>query len=127
VALGASYFGFGLHISPLVIPAAILISLSGTFVGYSIAFALPQPRMVQVLTQIVVFLVMLFSPIMYPIAQMPGWLQNIHRVLPIQYMANLVRGTLTDLDVNLALAFGVVGAWFAAGLVATNLLVNRRR
>lgn len=127
VALGANYFGFGLHISPLVIPAAILISLSGTFVGYSIAFALPQPRMVQVLTQVVVFLVMLFSPIMYPAAQLPGWLQDIHRVLPLQYMANLVRGTLTDLDVNLGLAFGVVGAWFVIGLVATNLLVNRRR
>lgn len=127
VALGASYFGFGLHISPLVIPAAILISLSGTFVGYSIAFALPQPKMVQVLTQVVVFLVMLFSPIMYPAAQLPRWLQDIHRVLPLEYMANLVRGTLTDLDVNLGLAFGVVGAWFVVGLVATNLLVNRRR
>lgn len=127
VALGASYFGFGLRISPLVIPAAILISLSGTFVGYSIAFALPQPKMVQVLTQVVVFLVMLFSPIMYPIAQLPRWLQDIHRVLPLEYMANLVRGTLTDLDVNLGLAFGVVGAWFVVGLVATNLLVNRRR
>jgi ABC-2 type transport system permease protein len=127
VALGASYFGFGLQMSPLVIPAAILISLSGTFVGYSIAFALPQPRMVQVLTQVIVFLVMLFSPIMYPVAQLPGWLRDIHRVLPIQYMADLVRGTLTDLDVNLALAFGVVGAWFVGGLVVTNLLVNRRR
>jgi ABC-2 type transport system permease protein len=126
VALGATYFGFGLHISPLVIPAAILISLSGTFVGYSIAFALPQPMMVQVLTQVIIFLVMLFSPIMYPVAQLPGWLQDIHQVLPLKYMANLVRGTLTDLDVNLGLAFGVVGAWFVAGLVATNLLVNRR-
>ena len=82
--------------------------------------------MVQVLTQIVIFLVMLFSPIMYLVEQLPGWLQAIHQVLPLKYMANLSRGTLTDLDVNLGLAFGVVGAWFVAGFVATNLLVNRR-
>ena len=126
VALGATYFDFGLHISPLAIPATILISLSGTFVGYSMAFALPQPMMVQVSTQIIVFLVMLFSPIVYPVEQLPGWLQSIHQVLPLKYMAELVRGTLTDLDVNLGLAFGVVGAWCVAGFVATNLPVNRR-
>jgi hypothetical protein len=41
-------------------------------------------------------------------------------------MADLARGTLTDLDVNLGLAFAVVGAWLVAGFVATNLLVRRR-
>lgn len=126
VALGASYFDFGLDISPLVVPAIVLISLSGTFMGYSMAFALPKPMMVQVLTQIIIFLVMLFSPIMYPVEQLPGWLQSVHQVLPIKYMADLMRGTLTDLDVNLGLAFGVVGAWFVVGFAATYLLVNRR-
>jgi ABC-2 type transport system permease protein len=127
VVLGAIRFDFSLDISPLIIPAVILISLSGSFVGYSMAFAVPKPMMVNVLTQIIIFIVMMFSPVMYPVSQLPGWLQAIHKVLPIQYMADLTRGTLTDLNVNLGLAFAVVGAWFIAGFVITFLLIRRRK
>ncbi len=126
VILGAIYFNFDLNVSLLVIPAVILIAMCGTFVGYTIAFSVPKPMMVNVITQILVFFVMLFSPVMFPVSQLPGWLQAIHQVLPIQYMADLVRGTLTDLPVNLGLAFGVVGAWCAGCFVLTYLLVRRR-
>ena len=64
---------------------------------------------------------------MYPVEQLPGWLQAIHRVLPIQYMADLTRGTLTDLDVELGLAFAIVGAWCLAGFFVTWYVVQRRR
>ena len=64
---------------------------------------------------------------MFPADRLPVWLQDIHRVLPIQYMADLSRGTLTDLPVNLGRAFAIVGAWFAAGLIVTWATVRRRR
>jgi len=127
VVLGAWYFGFGLQVSLLVIPAIILISMCGTFLGYTIAFVVPKPMMVNVLTQIIVFVVMLFSPVMFPADRLPGWLQAIHTVLPIQYMADLSRGTLTDLSVNLGRSFAVVGAWFVLGFGVTWLTVRRRR
>jgi len=127
VILGAIYFNFNLDISLLVIPAVILIAMCGTFVGYAIAFAVPKPMMVNVITQILVFFVMLFSPVMFPVEQLPGWLETVHKVLPIQYMADLVRGTLTDLPVNLGLAFTVVGAWCAACFTITYFLVRRRQ
>jgi ABC-2 type transport system permease protein len=127
VALGAWHFSFGLTISPLVIPAIVLIAMCGTFLGYTMAFAISKPMMVNVLTQIIVFVVMLFSPVMFPADRLPVWLQDIHRVLPIQYMADLSRGTLTDLSVNLGRAFAIVGAWFAAGLGVTWFTVRRRR
>ncbi len=126
VGLGASYFGFGLNISPLLVPAVILVMGCGTFVGYSLAFAVSRPMLVVVITQIIIFLVMMFSPVMYPAGQLPGWLQAIHQVLPIKYMANLMRGTLTDLSSNLGLSFAVVGAWFVAGFFVTYALVRRR-
>jgi ABC-2 type transport system permease protein len=69
---------------------------------------------------------MLFSPVMYPVEQLPQWLQSIHTVLPIKYMADLIRGTLTDLPINLGTAFGVVGAWLVVGFVVTYFLVRRR-
>jgi ABC-2 type transport system permease protein len=126
VFFGAIHFDFNLAISPLVIPAVMLIAACGTFLGYSMAFAVPKPMMVNVLTQIIIFVVMMFSPVMFPASQLPGWLQEIHKFLPIQYMADLTRGTLTDLPVNLGLAFAVVGAWFAAGFIMTWVLVRRR-
>jgi len=127
VALGAFHFDFNLDISILIIPAVALISISGSFLGYCIAFLVPKPMMVMVITQIFSFAVMLFSPVMFPAERLPGWLQAIHLVLPIQYMADLSRGTLTDLDVNLGLAFIIVGAWCIAGFLVTLVVINRRK
>jgi ABC-2 type transport system permease protein len=125
--LGSAYYHFGLHINPLVIPAVILIAMTGIFLGYSIAHGAPKPQMAQLATQVIVFAIMIFSPIMYPMEQLSGWLAAVHRVLPAKYMADLSRGTLTDLNVNLGLAFVVVGGWCLFGLVVTAMLIRRRR
>jgi ABC-2 type transport system permease protein len=127
VVLGSIHFDFNLDISLLVIPAVVLIAMCGTFIGYAIAFAIPKPMMVNVITQIMSFAVMLFSPVMFPAERLPGWLQAIHKVLPIQYMADITRGTLTDLDVNLGLAFIVVAAWCFFGFIVTLIVVQRRK
>jgi ABC-2 type transport system permease protein len=126
IILGKFHFGFDLNISWLVIPAVLLIAACATFVGYTIAFAVPKPMMVNVITQLMIFFVMMFSPVMYPSAQLPQWLQSIHQVLPIQYMADLMRGTITDLPVELGKAFAIVGAWFVAGFIVTYFMVRRR-
>jgi ABC-2 type transport system permease protein len=127
VVLGAFRFGFNLDASWLVIPAIILISASGCFIGYTIAFSVPKPMMVNVITQIMVFIVMMFSPVMFPVDRLPHWMQAIHLVLPIQYMADIVRGTLTDLPVKLGLAFGIVGAWTVACFALTYMMVRKRQ
>lgn len=127
IAIGAMYYKFGLQINVLVIPAFILTAVTGTLLGYVIALGSPKPEMAQILTQIFVFVIMIFSPVIYPIEQLPGWLQGIQRALPILYMADLTRGTLTDLPANIGLDFAVVGAWCLAALLATYALVRRRR
>lgn len=126
LAMGAVYFDFNLSVSPLVIPALLLISMSGVSLGYTLAHGAPKPEMAHVATQILVFVIMIFSPVLYPVEQLPDWLAKVHSVLPIQYMANLSRGTLTDLEVDLGLAFIVVGTWCAVGLMATNYFIRRR-
>ena len=127
LVLGAVYYHFGLEISPLVVPAILLISFTGVFIGYSIAHGAPKPQMAQIATQIIVFGIMLFSPIMYPVEQLPGWLATVHKFLPVKYMADLSRGTLTDLNTNLGLAFEVVGGWCVFGLAMTVILIHRRK
>jgi ABC-2 type transport system permease protein len=126
IILGRFHFGFDLQISWLAIPAIVLIASCATFVGYTIAFAVPKPMMVNIITQLMIFFVMMFSPVMFPSEQLPQWLQSVHNVLPIKYMADLMRGTLTDLPANLGLAFSVVGAWFAGGFIVTYFMVRRR-
>jgi ABC-2 type transport system permease protein len=127
LAMGAAYYHFSLSISPLIIPAFLLVAAAGVLLGYVIALGAPKPEIAQIATQVIVFFIMLFSPVLYPVSQLPGWLAAVHRVLPIQYMADLMRGTLTDIPVNLGLAFGVVGAWCVFGLIVTYFLVKRRR
>lgn len=124
--IGALYHDFTLEVSPLVIPAMLLIAMTGIFVGYAFAHGAPKPQMAQVATQIIVFAIMIFSPVMYPVEQLPNWLEAVHKVLPIQYMAELSRGTLTDLDVNLGLAFSITSAWCIAGFVVTYYVIKRR-
>jgi ABC-2 type transport system permease protein len=127
LAIGAIYHNFSLEVSPLVIPAFLLVALTGTFIGYAIAHSAPKPEMAHLITQILVFVIMIFSPVVYPTEQLPGWLSTVHSVLPIKYMADLSRGTLTNLDVNLPLAFGVVAAWCLVGFGITLLVIRRRR
>jgi ABC-2 type transport system permease protein len=125
--IGSAYHHFALQVSPLVVPAFILISMTGTFVGYAIALGAPRPQMAQVATQILVFAIMFFSPVIYPSSQLPVWLEAIHKVLPIQYMADLSRGTLSSTNVNLGLAFAVTGAWCVAGFIFCYIVMKRRR
>lgn len=127
LVMGSLYFDFSLTISPLVVPAFLLVSFSGVFLGYTLAHGVSKPEIAQVATQIIVFVIMLFSPILYPVEQLPDWLAAVHKVLPVQYMAELSRGTLTDLNVDLGLAFIVVGAWSVVGLFATSYFIKRRR
>ena len=70
----------------------------------------------------------LFSPVVFPQDRLPQWIELVHDVLPIKYMTELVRGTLTDgLVDDLGLAFAVVGAWAVVGAAISFTVVNRRR
>ena len=126
LVIGAVYHDFTLQVSPLIIPTFLLVSMTGTFVGYAIALGAPRPQMANVATQILVFVFMFFSPVVYPIEQLPGWLAAVHRVLPILYMADLTRGSLTDLDVNMGMAFAITGAWCFVTFVFSYIVIKRR-
>lgn len=119
-------FHLQLHVSLVVIPAIVLVSLTTAAVGYALAASAPPPVTSQ-LASLLSIAVMLFSPINFPLSRLPVWLQDVHRVLPITYMADIVRGSLTgQYGVDTALAFGVVGAWCVAGLALSARAAARR-
>lgn len=122
--IGAARFDLHLHVSPLAVPAIALVALTATAAGYALAYALP-PMAATMLTQLLVFFVLMFSPVNFPAQRLPGWLQAVHTVLPIRYMAQVVRDTLVGGHVAW-LPFAVLGAWSVGGLTVTYRLMIRR-
>jgi ABC-2 type transport system permease protein len=111
---------------PLLIAAALLVTVTATAVGYAIAVSMP-PLLAQLVSQVLVFFVLLFSPITYPASQLPAWFASLHDYLPVRPAADLLRaglasGTYAADWQDLA----VLGVWCAAGVaVSIRALVRR--
>ncbi len=93
VIIGSIRFGLDLAISPLVIAAVVLVGLTATSSGYAMASLLP-PMISNMASQVLVVFVLMFSPLNFPADRLPGWLATAHRLLPIQAMGEVMRGTL---------------------------------
>lgn len=91
----AGVLRFDIELSPAwwIVPGALLVSLTAAAVGYAMATLL-KPAVAMLLTQFLVFAVLLFSPVSFPAERMPVWLQHTHEWLPIEPMATLIRSGL---------------------------------
>lgn len=126
VLVGAWRFGLDLQVSPLVVPAVLMVALTAACVGYAIASVLPYVLTV-IVTQALVIFVLMFSPLTFLPEKLPVWLEAIHRVLPIQAMGELIRGTLAPNEFGLPLgAFLTLGVWCILGFGVTYLTMTRR-
>jgi ABC-2 type transport system permease protein len=102
-------YDFGLEISPLIVPAFLLTALTGVALGTSLAHLSPSQVLTGVVTNVLIFSLFLFSPIYFPNDRLPWVVEKIHQGLPIKYMGDLVRGTVTTgINDDLGLAFAVV-------------------
>jgi ABC-2 type transport system permease protein len=124
----ASYrFDFGLQVSPLVVPALLLVAATASAVGYAMAAASP-PQATQQISSFVSIGVLLFSPVSLPAEQLPEALQAVHSVLPVESMADVVRWSLTGQYVaSVSTAFAVVAVWCAGALALGARVATRRR
>ena len=119
-------FDVGLQVSPLVVPALLLVAATASAVGYAIASASP-PGATQQVSSFVSIGVLLFSPVSLPAEQLPAPLQAVHDVLPVEPMADAVRWSLTGGYVEQpAWAFGTVALWCGAALLLSARVATRR-
>lgn len=122
---------YDVQLSPswAVVPAVLLVSLMATSVGYAFGHAIPDPRVANLLTNLIIFLVLLFSPIVVPIEFFPEWWADVHRVLPFWHMSVVIRGGLTQslVTTSVSASYLVLGAWTVAGWALTGWIVGRRR
>jgi ABC-2 type transport system permease protein len=120
-------FHFGLHISLAVVPAILLVAATASAVGYAIATAC-QPQLTQQVSSFVSIGILLFSPVNFPADQLPSAVQAVHRVLPVEAMADVVRWSLTGKYVaHPATAFAIVAAWCVGALALGARIATRRR
>jgi ABC-2 type transport system permease protein len=126
IGVAAIRFGLELSISPLAVPAFLLVIFTASCVGYAIASVTP-PMLTTILTQALVVFVLMFSPLNFPPERLPDWLGAIHAVLPIQAMGEVIRGTLASTSFALASSsFVLLGAWCVGGFAIAFIALNRR-
>lgn len=126
--VGAQRYEFTLQVTPLVVPAVLLVSLTATSIGYAIAHLSPKPELVAVFTQFIIFSLFLFSPINFPAERLPEWLADLHQFLPVKHAADAIRGSLTQIySADLGRALLILSVWCVAALAATYTVVSRRR
>jgi ABC-2 type transport system permease protein len=124
--VAALRFDLTLDVSPLVVPAFLLVALTSSSLGYALACVLP-PMVAVLLTQVMVVFVLMFSPLNFPAERLPGWLQAVHSVLPIQSMGEVIRGTLAGATFPLTAGpFLLLAAWCAVGLGVSYATLRRR-
>ena len=119
-------FDLDLRFGPLLVPTVVLTVLTATAVGTAIGLRSKSQQATNLLTNALLMLVLLFSPVNFPGDRLPGWLQAIHEVLPIAAMADMVRGgLLVGYEADLARDLVTLGAWCAVALTLTIRSVNR--
>jgi ABC-2 type transport system permease protein len=127
LVVAAMRFRLDLELNVVVVPAILLVALTGAAVGYALASVL-RPEATGIVTSFISVGILLFSPIDFPISRLPDALQMIHRVLPVSYMADLIRWSLTGRYVSdPGQAFLVVGLWCVTCLALSYRVATRRR
>ena len=78
----------------------MLVALTAACIGYAIATLL-APALAQILSQVLAFGILLFSPMSFPSDRLPDWAQELHLWLPFEPMAQVVRAGLFSHDATM--------------------------
>ncbi len=120
-------YGIRLSISPQIVPATLLCALMAVSVGFGVALAIRNPLLINVITNALIFVVLLFSPVVFPPSHFPAWLLTADRALPFYNMAEVIRaGLATGLVTDLTRCYLVLSGWTIAGWAMTAWVVGRR-
>ncbi len=127
VVLGAWHYDLSFSLEPAFIAVAVLAVFSLAGVGVAMAVYSPHQQVTNALTQLIIFYVLFFAPVLLPKQQLPELLQFTSNFAPPTYAADGVRATLTDLPgTHLARSLWAMTG-FAAGSLVLSAVAMRRR
>jgi ABC-2 type transport system permease protein len=95
ILLFAPLFGIHIHLSPWLAPLALLCALSLTGLALVVGTWSPSPELGNVLANSAGILVVLFSPLYYPLSRLPEWLQWPARFSPYTHAASAIDAVLS--------------------------------
>jgi ABC-2 type transport system permease protein len=127
-ALGVAALRFDLSftVSPLLPVAVLLVAVCSVAIGYGIAYA-ASPSLAGALSQLILFVALMFAPINYPADRLPDWLETAHEWLPFTYMAQAIRETVDVPTAGVSVTpFAVLALWGIVGLAITYRVMVRR-
>lgn len=126
IIIGALRFQIALSMSWVIVPAALLIALTAASIGYAIANLCP-PTLAQLISQVLVFVILLFSPLSYPVERLPRWGQSVHQWLPLEPMGEIMRHSILSADFAAAPgAWLILVAWCLVAVVGASWALGRR-
>jgi ABC-2 type transport system permease protein len=128
VVLGWLRYDLTLSIDVAVVAVVPLAMLSLAGAGIAMAILVPHQQLTNALTQLLIFYVIFFAPVLLPKEQLPEFLQFTAKLLPPSYAADGMRATLTDLPgTQLGQSLAAMAGFSALSLGAASLAVRRRR
>jgi ABC-2 type transport system permease protein len=120
--------GLDFAISWTIVPAVVLAVTCGTLIGSAMAHAIDRTSIIQLLSQVFAFGILGFTPITYPLENLPAWLGSFHQVLPFYHMGVVIRYGLTNgPGEGIWVSYGVVFGWTLAAAALTAAVVGRRK
>lgn len=120
-------YDLGLHFEPAFLAVALLGVFSMAGVGVALAVYSPHQQVTNALTQLTIFYVLFFAPVLMPKEQLPEFLQFTANFAPPTYAADGVRATLTDLPgTDLTRSLLAMTAFAAGSLVLSSIAMRRR-
>ena len=120
-------YGISFTVSPAIVPAVLLTAFTGTMIGYGLGHAVPNPMVTNLVTELMIFAVFGFAPILYPSSQLPGWLATLNWWFPFGHMAVIVRAALTSgMVTGVASSYVIVTVWGIIGAAVSAWALGRR-
>ncbi len=127
LVIAEARYGISFTLSPAILPAVLLTAFTGTMIGYGLGHAVPNPTVTRLVTQLFIFAIFGFTPILFPARQLPGWLAAVNWWFPFGHMAVIVRAGLTSgLVHGVGTSYAVVAVWGVIGVVASAWALGRR-
>jgi ABC-2 type transport system permease protein len=127
LAFGAWHYDLSLTVDPAFVAVMVLAVLSLAGVGVAMAVYMPHQQVTNALTQLIIFYVLFFSPVLLPASQLPELLQHTAKLAPPTYAADGVRATLTDLSgTNLARDLWLMSGFAVASIALSAFAIRRR-
>ena len=115
VILGYFRFSIRLNVSVLAVFILFLICL-----GFAIAYTF-SPNIVTLMSQLILMIGLMFSPIMYPASRLPDWINHLYHVLPFVPSVNLLRACVYSHGHVSFFDFTILIIW----ILLTQLLILR--